>query len=128
MPKLVVMLAPPRSRIEVLFDKPSRTEFQPMDFDVYLPSFEAKVSRKYDNYLKHWFLNEENARVNELKNSLALQQLCENLGVPCQVHYANSVMCADRAEIGYARDFMHGGIAAHQKISDIIINEYKKQS
>jgi hypothetical protein len=125
-PKLVVMLSPPSARIEILFDNASRFEYQPPDFDVYIPSFEGRVSKSYDNYLKHWFLNDENARINELKNKLALQQFCANLGIPCQVHYANNIMSGDRNEIGYARDYLHGGIEAHQRIAEVVINEHKK--
>lgn len=125
MPKLVVMLAPPRHRVELMLDQ-SHYDVNRMPLEIFLPHSQSQHFRKDDWYLKHWFLEEENARINQTKNCLAIEQLCAKLNIPCQIYYADQQMSCSREEIGYARDYMHGGPIIHTRIAKAIVNGYKE--
>jgi hypothetical protein len=124
-PDLVIMLAPPRHRVELMLDQ-TQFDINKMPVEIFMPESQSSHFRKDDWYLKHWFLAEENARINQTKNSLAIQQLCADLDIPCQVHKAENHMWWSREEIGYARDYMHGGPKIHTIIAEIIIDGCKK--
>lgn len=122
-PKLVVMLAPPQDRMELLLDEPSVAHIRNIPVDVYMPGM-LTGSVGNDDFIKHWFLNEENAWINQRKNIRAVKQLCAELNIPCIVLRAMDFMAKPREEIGYARDAMHGGIEAHRRITDRILNDW----
>jgi len=121
-PDYVCMLAPPKSRIELLMDESILKVPQPVE--IFLPESQSSNFNENDVYLNHWFLNEENAKINQRKNILAVRQLCADLNIPCTVVNAEEHMWWSREEIGYARDFMHGGPKIHKKIAEKMINEY----
>jgi hypothetical protein len=79
-----------------------------------------------DQYLKHWFLNDENAMINQRKNVLAVRQLCADLGIPCTVYRAEDHMSWSRKEIGYARDHMHAGPQIHTILAKKFVEAYVK--
>lgn len=120
-PKLVAMLTPPSSRVELCLDEEAVKGFRNIPIDVYLPS-----SNDADNnwFLKHWFANEENHRLNSVKNKLAIKQLCNDLDIPCIILDAEQCMTGSREELGYARDMLHGGIPAHQRITEKMLNDW----
>jgi hypothetical protein len=120
-PKLVAMLTPPTSRVELCLDEEAVKGFRNVPVDVYLPG-----GNDADNnwFLKHWFANEENHRLNSVKNKLAIQKMCENLNIPCIILDAEDCMTGSREELGYARDMLHGGIPAHQRISEKMLNDW----
>lgn len=124
-PTYVCMLAPPMHRIELLLDKDSLSTPQ-IPVEVFLPQSQSLLFDPGDQYLKHWFLNEENARVNQSKNILAIQQLCADLNIPCTIHRAEEHMWWGREEIGYARDFMHGGPKIHNLLAKKFLDAYTK--
>jgi hypothetical protein len=121
-PDYVCMLAPPKHRVELLLDDLN----QPVE--IFLAQSQSKYFKDDDVYLKHWFLNEENARINQRKNIRAIKQLCAESNVQCSVYDAEEHMWWSREEIGYARDHMHGGPKIHKILAEKFINEYKKQS
>ena len=121
--RYVCMLVPPRSRIELLLDKETPTTRQ-LPMEVFLPKSQSSLFDPNDNYLKHWFLNDENAKINQRKNILAIRQLCADSNIPCTVYNADDHMWWSREAIGYARDYMHGGPKIHKTLADKFINSY----
>ena len=121
-PDYVCMLVPPKSRLELLLADAE----QPVE--VFMPQSLSNRYNENDVYLKHWFLNEENAAINQRKNIRAIKQLCAELSIPCTVYNAEEHMWWSREEIGYARDYMHGGPKIHKLLAEKFINGYQKQS
>lgn len=122
-PQLVTMLAPPENRIEILLDK------NPYDLpvDVIMPETNSALFSTSDMFLKHWYLNDENSRLNQLKNRLAVQQLCNEYNIPCIIERVQDHMQWSREEIGYARDFMHGGPIIHKRIAEKMLDDWRKK-
>jgi hypothetical protein len=116
------MMAPPCSRFELLLDPeqllPHQNPKQIFEV-VMLASRSALVTDS--PLIKHWFGNQENHRLNNRRNCLALQALCDELDIPCVVDNVDHHMWWSREELGYARDFMHGGPPAHQKIAEHVL-------
>jgi hypothetical protein len=111
-PALVVMLAPPIERVEVLKENGHM---------VHMPTNMPNTAS--DQFIVDWMLNSENSRLNSLKNKLALQQLCAGLNVPCQIYDANIYMADSREKLEYARDYMHAGPRGHQILAERILND-----
>jgi hypothetical protein len=111
-PALVVMLAPPVDRIEVLTQK---------EHMVYMPTNLPPTAS--DAFITEWMLNSENSRLNSVKNKLALQQLCRTINVPCQLYDANVYMADSREKLEYARDYMHAGPRGHEILAERILND-----
>jgi hypothetical protein len=118
-PKLVIMLTPPKNRVELL------TIDSNMPAKVFLPMSESAMFSNEDIYLKNWFANEENANINNRKNQLAVKQLCTTLGIQCLTYDAHSFMSCSREEVGYARDHMHAGVPGHRILADKILRDYR---
>jgi hypothetical protein len=123
--KYVCMLVPPRSRIELLLDEEILTTRQ-LPVEVFMPQSQSLLFTPSDTYLKHWFLNDENAKINQRKNILAVRQLCADLNISCTVHNAEEHMWWNRETIGYARDYMHGGPNIHNILTKKFVEAYVK--
>jgi hypothetical protein len=126
-PSLVIMLTPPSHRFELLLDFDSVKHLQPLPVDVFMPGSPSGLF-KNDNYIKHWFLNNENARLNKVKNELAVKQLCLENNVPCMIYDAHEAFGRPREVLGYARDHMHAGTVGHKWLAGRMIDEYRKKS
>lgn len=124
-PSYVCMLAPPRHRVELMLSAVDN-DINYTAFEVFMPSSQSAHYKKDDYYLKHWFLQEKNALINQQKNIRAIQQLCAELDIPCTVYLADEHMCGSREEIGYARDHMHGGPKIHNILTEKFIDAYSK--
>jgi hypothetical protein len=124
-PNYVCMLVPPRHRVEVLLDDqdPSITQ---LPVEVFMPQSRSSLFNPSDHYLKHWFLNDENAMINQRKNVLAVRQLCADLNIPCTIYNAEEHMWWSRDAIGYARDYMHGGPIIHDKLTKTFVEAHVK--
>jgi hypothetical protein len=125
-PAYVCMLVPPRARLELLLDTQLLTTNQ-LPVEVFMPQSQSQspLFNNDDTYLKHWFLNEENAKINQRKNVMAIRQLCADLDIPCTVIAAEQHMCLSREEIGYARDYMHGGPKIHTTLAQQFVAKYR---
>jgi hypothetical protein len=120
-PTVVCMLTPPLSRLELITD----TGTSP-PVEVFLPASKSVIFNKDDIFLKHWFLNNENAKINNIKNKLAITELCrQNNAWFCSLE-SNDYMSQSRESVGYARDYMHAGPIAHNMVADKILIEYEK--
>lgn len=126
-PALVIMLTPPPHRFELLLDFESVKHIQPLPVDVFMPNSTSELF-KNDNYIKHWFLNNENSRLNTRKNELAIKQICLENNVPCMIFDAHTEFGKPREELGYARDHMHAGIPGHRILAERMLNEFIKKS
>lgn len=114
-PQLVCFLTPPRSRIELLTSDTSA--------DVFMPSNEIPGAG-HDYYLKHWFLIDQNAQLNQRRNCLAIESLCHKHQIPVIIKHADQEMSRSREELEYARDYMHAGPLGHRLLAEKILNEY----
>ena len=127
-PELVVLMAPNMARFELLLDHEQLLPHQHRNqlFEVIMPASESNLFADH-SFLRHWWGNPENHRLNNLRNCMALQRLCDELDVPCVIDNADHHMWWSREELGYARDFLHGGPPAHRRIADHILNEYQSK-
>jgi hypothetical protein len=117
------MLAPPSNRIEILLDK---NQYR-LPADVIMPETSSALFNKSDMFLKHWHLNDENSRLNQLKNCLAIKQLCAEHNVSCLIELVQDHMQHSREEIGYARDYMHGGPIIHKRIAEKMLDHDRRK-
>jgi hypothetical protein len=124
-PDYVCMLTPPRHRVEVLLDDQDPSIRQ-LPVEIFMPQSQRSLFNPNDHYLKHWFLNDNNAMINQRKNILAVRQLCADLNIPCTIYNAEDHMCWSREEIGYARDYMHGGPKIHNELAKKFVEAYVK--
>lgn len=126
-PRLVVMMAPPPGRWELMLDQDLLPPDQrPNLFEVIMPASQSKLVPDC-SLTRHWFGNTENHRLNNLRNRLAVGGLCEQHGIAYMHDEILTVMCRSREEIGYARDYLHGGPPAHEIIAKWVLDEYQSQ-
>jgi hypothetical protein len=122
-PKAVFMLTPPASRFELLLSSSG-----PHKVEVFMPAAEISYNHgNYDNYLKHWYSEDENSRLNRRKNQLAIKGLADDVGIPCFIYNAEDWMAHSREELGYARDRMHAGPDGHEKLAKRILDDWRKK-
>lgn len=117
-PKLVVMLTPPSTRIELC----QRDHDPPVE--VFMPESLSHSYNPQDHFLNQWFLDEENQRLYFKKNKLAIRALCQENRVPCLIYDVNDWMTGSREELEYARDYMHAGPRGHRLLADQIYADY----
>lgn len=113
-PVLVVMLAPAPHRHDLITER---------DVITFVPEEQHQHSQDY--YIKTWTANEENSRLNNQKNKLAIGQICALNTTQLIIYEAMREMSRSREEIGYARDYMHAGTKGHRMLADKIIREYR---
>lgn len=110
-PQAIVMIKPPPARFELLASYGS--------FDVYGPHM---TTTRNDSYIKEWLVSDENASINDRKNSLAMTKLCDDASVPIHMFEPEDI------EIdGCARDLAHPGVAAHDKFARRVYAKMKEQ-
>jgi hypothetical protein len=119
-PQLVVMLMPPAARVELITG--AKGTLPPVE--VYLSSDETLLKRPHTDYLRHWFFEETNSRLNSLKNKLAIQQLCKNLKVQCQIYDIHPYLIPSNQDVGYARDYLHAGPNGHALLAKQVLEDY----
>lgn len=115
-PGLVVLMMPPAPRIELILDQSDRHCFS---YGVYMDLV------KQDWFVETWMLVDENQRLNQSKNCLAIQAICSNLGIPCWTYDSMSFAGQPKELIGWARDWLHPGTACHQMLVEFICHDQK---
>ena len=123
-PKIVAMLSPPATRFELLLESDKNDS----KAEVFMPRTNSSIMGSDNLFLKHWYLNDDNSRLNHLRNCLAIQQLCHQHNIPFLIEHADEHCCASREEVGYARDYMHGGPELHKRIAEKMINDYQART
>ena len=118
-PKAVFMLSPPESRFELLLAAGMHK------VEVFMPAAEIEDNHaNYANYLKHWYGESENSRLNRIKNQLAITAMANKLEIPCLIYNTEDWMADSREYLGYARDRMHAGPRGHQLLAERIIHDW----
>ena len=120
-PKAVFMLSPPPARFELVRASGD------IPVENYLPQSESKSASEIDSYSKHWFMADENCRLNQAKNQLAIKAMCYDLNIPCYIYGALVYMGKSREEIGYARDRMHSGPRGHELLAEKMVHDYNNR-
>lgn len=118
-PHLVAMLAPPRTRIELLLEPGVNPPAE-----VFMPASKSMYFTDSDMFLRHWWLNDENGRINSEKNVLAICQLAVENKAKFINLYADQEMSKSREEVGYARDYMHAGPVGHRLVAEKMLEIY----
>lgn len=114
-PSLAVMLAPPHERLEIV----TNNELTGLTCSVH-------DSHGHDQFLKTFFLYNENIRQNNIKNKLAFAALCNHVGIQALCYDSYHWFAKSREEIGYARDWMHAGPPGHKLLADKIIDDWNE--
>jgi hypothetical protein len=117
-PKLVVFLVPQQSRLEIIVDENTGNPIRLMP-----GTFEHHPD--LSGFIKHWFGQDENSRLNSKKNQLAVEAICHQLGIPILCYESDQEMCG-RNRLDFARD-SHAGPDTHKKFTEKIINDYTKK-
>lgn len=118
-PAAVFLLAPPPQRFELIMHN---------RIEVFLPSEEMpQQNQLYASFVKEWFANEENGKLNQRRNKLAILGMCSELNIPCQIYDSHKYMARSRDEVGYARDRMHAGPKGHKHLAEKIIDDWWKK-
>jgi len=115
-PKLVVLLNPPRSRMEVIVNNTTG------ETDTVMPMYNHP-----DAFVKKWLSIDENQKLNNLKNSLAIEAICNRLSIPFLSHEADTWMSRSREEAEYARDYLHAGPKGHKIFAERILDDWRKK-
>jgi len=97
-PKFVVACTPDPARIEVFYHA------TPIAL---MPQFHPK---HLEHYYKIWISDNNNSKMLERKNLLAIQCLCNLAGIPFQYLKARAL---GTEHLGDARDLLHYGVEAH---------------
>jgi hypothetical protein len=117
-PSVVAMLAPPRSRVEV-----STISDTVPPVKIFMPMSQSTLFQKHDEFLKHWFGNEQNHHDNQEKNMLAIESIAvRSLAKFASIKVDDEVSCS-RDQFDYARDYMHTGPTAHKLLADTILRQ-----
>jgi hypothetical protein len=97
----VLVLGPSKQRFELHTDS---------GVECFMP---AKIRHPMQ---QHWYLNETNGDLNYYKNSLAIQQLCQQHGKKCVIGYAPELLVKKDPSDQWpgARDMLHAGAREHK--------------
>ena len=115
-PKLVVLLNHPRGRMEVVINQKTG------ETDTVMP-----MDNHPDPFVKKWLSADENQRLNNLKNRLAIEAICNQLNIPFLAYEADTWMSRSREEAEYARDHLHAGPRGHETFTERILNDWSKK-
>lgn len=105
-PKMVILMSPDSSRIELVGKE--------------IINYRPSSSTGHMIYYQLWLMDNENARLNQLKNSLAIEQICNSLGIKFLMFTVENDFCFIENDL--ARDLSHPGVASHAKMADLILN------
>jgi hypothetical protein len=115
-PKLVVLLNPPRGRMEVVINQKTG------ETDTVMP-----MDNHPDAFVKKWLSVDENQKLNNRKNSLAIEAICNRLSIPFLSYEADTWMSRSREEAEYARDYLHAGPKGHKSFTERILDDWSKK-
>ena len=117
-PKLVVLLSPEPSRIEIMELGGKATFINPAD----VPN-----DYRNDHYYKQWIANPQNEESNYQKNLYGIKYICQQHQIPLlEFNYPNIKRISENRT--FARDLMHSGKKTHQDFADMVLEENKRIS
>ena len=105
-PKMVILMSPDSSRIELVGKE--------------IINYRPSSSTSHMIYYQRWLMDNENARLNQLKNSLAIEQICNSMGIKFLMFTIENDFCFIENDL--ARDLSHPGLASHAKMADLILD------
>jgi hypothetical protein len=120
-PKAVAMMTPPSPRIELLCDTALNKSFN--QAEIFAPYQLPKLKDVPNNFLAHWFMIDENQKINQIKNCLAIEQLCVRNNIPFVMQRVDN---QSWGKYEFSRDFLHSGPGAHEKIAEEMHNDLIK--
>lgn len=123
-PPAVMILVPPQERLEIMLDEKCNLTGKTRA-EVFMPHSMSDHYDATDKYLSHWFMQEDNQKINREKNLLAMQAICQQRDIPLFIQYTNLTMTRSREDIGYARDYMHGGPKIHVEIAEDFVKQFQ---
>lgn len=106
-PKAVFFLVPPVMRVELHYDDRIESHL----------ANDGHVS----NFVKQWFVCEDNGTINRYKNTLAMKQICYTAGVNLYVQDSISNMLEN---IELARDLLHPGEEYQDYIAKLFYEDF----
>jgi len=116
-PKIIVLLIPEKTRIELITKKQNNT-YEPIAIGTWSTNFLNSGS-----FYNKWIANDINAEQNNLKNKLAIKYIADK----CNIKFISEsyIEFFDNIEpkICDARDLIHKGISANHLWSDVILNK-----
>jgi hypothetical protein len=112
-PDLVVVLAPGAARLEL---KTNDTEHL-------IVTSHDDISN--DVYLKHWFANDLNSELNQIKNTMAIEMICKKLNIRFMCYFSDTEMAGRLLHdpTNVARDNMHCGTKTHNTFVEKILKD-----
>lgn len=118
-PRLVVLLNPPESRMEILIDSQGQCEE--------VSAMTIQQSRwSNDVWLRDWYGTVENLQQHQRKNSNAIAGICQQHDIYFLSYNAHQWMARSREELGYARDRYHAGRPGHEQLVEQIVVDWNK--
>jgi hypothetical protein len=108
-PKIVIMMSPDKSRIELLDNQPT--------------NLRANTGTLNNLFYQKWLLYEENSRLNQLKNILAIKSICSELSIKFLPFTVENDFCFIESDL--ARDLSHPGRLSHIKTAKKILSTIK---
>ena len=108
-PSVVILLSP----------EPTRFELHTIDGEVesYGP-WNPGHAQQAQEFVKHWLTNPINATMDRLKNTLAIQHLCQTFGIKFVSKDVEHFQPVDKA-----RDLLHYGSLTHRHMADWFLSQ-----
>lgn len=105
-PKLVIFMITHSTRLEVLDS-----------YNSHQYNIDNDIDNNKDLLWKRWIVNEVNSNMNAIKNTMAIQHLCDSQKIKLilTTHMVGK-------EVDFARDLSHAGIKTNEIIADNICN------
>jgi hypothetical protein len=85
-------------------------------------TFRANSVSLSNNFYQRWIMNEENSRLNQIKNQLAIKSLCQMQDIKFLNFNVETDFCY--IDNDFARDLSHPGITGHSTTAEKIINSF----
>lgn len=111
-PKYVMMLTPKMGRMEIVLEKNILNLMPRMS---YLPD---AITAKINDFYNGWLSHPANAEMNQLKNVMGVQTICNSIGVPLveiPMERASGDLTINHME---GRDLMHPGKRWNERVAD----------
>lgn len=105
-PKIVIMMTPDKSRLELLGKE--------------ITNFRVNAHSMNNLFYQKWLMDEENTRLNQLKNILAVKSICTELGIKFLPFTVEQDFCFIESDL--ARDLSHPGRLSHIKTAKKILS------
>lgn len=108
-PKIVIIMSPDKSRLELLGKE--------------ITNFRVNAHSMNNLFYQRWLMDEENARLNQSKNILAVKSICTELGIKFLPFTVEQDFCFIESDL--ARDLSHPGRLSHIKTARKILSRIK---